>query len=204
MNATEPVRMSLSDRIGLVVMIVLGGAVAIWSVYSTASRIVEVLTASEIPVLAPFLGEAAHLPIGPGGGSVSVEVEEAVLFVGDPAPATLVALVAAPIVSTAAMLVVIACIALFCRNLLKGVAFSRTNTRLVMTTSVTIIAGWAVASLFTTMGVNGAFAALSDHEYDNVIFSTNFTPAIVALVLSAVGLAFQAGERMQRDTEGLV
>lgn len=204
MNAAEPVRMSLSDRTGLVVMIVLGGAVALWSVYSAVQRIVEVLTASEVPVLAPFIGERAQLPLGPGGGLVAVEVQEATVHAGDLAPATLFALIAAPIVSTLATLIVIACIALFCRNLLRGVAFSPTNTRLVITTSIAIVAGWAVASLFTTMGVNGAFAALSDHEYDNVIFATDFTPAIVALVLSAVGLAFQAGERMQRDTEGLV
>ena len=204
MNATAPVRMSLSDRIGLVIMIVLGGAAAIWASYAAVSRIIEVLTASAVPVLAPFIGEPAQLPIGPGGDLVAVDVEEAVVYASDLAPATHFALVAAPIVSLIATLIVIACIAMFCRNLLKGVAFSRANTRLVLTTSVTIVVGWAIASLFTTMGVNGAFAALSDHEYDNVIFTTDFTPAIVALVLSAVGLAFQAGERMQRDTEGLI
>jgi hypothetical protein len=204
MSTASTVRISRSDRVGLVVMIVLGAAAALWSIYSAASRIIEVVTASEIPVLAPFIGEHAHLPLGPGGASTTVEVEEAVIFASNPAPATLFALIAAPVVSVIATLIVITCIALFCRNLLEGVAFSRTNTRLVITASVTIALGWFVSSLFTTMGVNGAFAALSNHEYDNVIFATDFTPVIMALALSAVGLAFQAGERMQRDTEGLV
>ena len=64
--------------------------------------------------------------------------------------------------------------------------------------------GWVFGSLFTTMSVNGALAAVSDHTYDGVLFSTDFTAMFGLLALGVVGAAFQIGERLQRDTEGLV
>jgi hypothetical protein len=67
-----------------------------------------------------------------------------------------------------------------------------------------LLAGWVLGSLFQTMGVNGALSAVSDYEYDGVLFQTDFTAAFGVLVLGAVGAAFQIGHRLQRETEGLV
>lgn len=196
--------MARSDRVGLIIIIIGAVAIAAMASYGALLRVIEVLTGSAVPVLAPFAGESVELPIGPGGSPIAVEVSEAVILATDLAPATVFSLIAAPIVTLIATILVIGCIVVFCRNLLRGVAFSRTNTRLVLTASMIIAVGWALSTLFTNMSVNGAFAAISEQTYVNVLFSADFTPLLVSLVLSAVALAFQSGERLQRDTEGLV
>jgi hypothetical protein len=58
--------------------------------------------------------------------------------------------------------------------------------------------------MLTNMTVNGALSAVSDYTYDGVVFSTDFVPLFGVLALAAIGAAFQIGERLQRDTEGLV
>ena len=54
------------------------------------------------------------------------------------------------------------------------------------------------------MTVNGALSAVSDYGYDGITFSTNWAVPFAILAIAAVGAAFQVGERLQRDTEGLV
>ena len=67
-----------------------------------------------------------------------------------------------------------------------------------------LTAGWFLGSLLTTMTVNGALSAVSEYDYDGITFSTNWAFPFAILAIAAVGAAFQVGERLQRDTEGLV
>lgn len=76
--------------------------------------------------------------------------------------------------------------------------------RIVLTGVVVLLVGWVLGSLFRTMGVNGTLAAVSDREYDGVLFQTDFTVVFGILALGAIGAAFQVGHRLQRETEGLV
>ncbi len=64
--------------------------------------------------------------------------------------------------------------------------------------------GWILGSLFQTMSVNGALAAVSEGDYEGVLFQTDFTVVFGILALGAIGAAFQVGHRLQRETEGLV
>jgi len=54
------------------------------------------------------------------------------------------------------------------------------------------------------MTSNGALSAVSNYTYDSVTFAVSLAPAIAVLALAAVGVAIQLGERLQRETEGLV
>jgi len=155
-------------------------------------------------VLVPFVGEQATLPIGPDRAPVEVDVDRAVVTVPQPAAATQFALVAQPIVTGATGIAAIALLAFFAWNVARGRAFARANVRLVLAAAVTLIVGWAVGGLFTTMGVNGALSAVSEYTYDGIIFSTDFTALWAILALGAIGGAFEIGERLQRETEGLV
>ena len=63
---------------------------------------------------------------------------------------------------------------------------------------------WLVGSMLTKMTINGAFSAISNYTYDSGTIPSDLSPAIWILVLGAVGGALQLGERLRRDTEGLV
>jgi hypothetical protein len=163
-----------------------------------------VLPGRDIPVLVPFVGETATLPIGPGGAEVPVEVDQAIVTVADPAPATLFALIAHPIVVGLAILAGILLLCLFCVNLARGRAFAASTVRILFIGTGVLLGGWVLGSLFQTMSVNGTLSAVSDYQYDGVLFQTDFTAAFGVLALGAIGAAFQIGHRLQRETDGLV
>ena len=106
--------------------------------------------------------------------------------------------------TAASAIAVIAIVCVFCRRLMRGEAFSARNTRLIVATSFTLIGGWFLSTLFTNMGVNGAFSHLSQYGYDGATFTADWAPAAAAIAIGAVGIAFRAGPRLQRETEGLV
>lgn len=204
MSLGTDTRLRTSDRVGMYLTIVIAAIAVAATVWAAVARLVEVLPGREVPVLVPFVGETAELPIGPGGSSVEVTVEQAIVTVPSPAAATQFALVAEPIVIGLAIVSGIVLLALLCWNLARGHAFTRGNTRIIWWGSAVLTGGWVLGSLFQTMSVNGALSAVSDYGYDGITFSTNWAPFFAVLVLAVIGAAFQVGERLQRDTEGLV
>jgi hypothetical protein len=196
--------LSRSDRTGMYATIVLGAVGAVATVWATITRLAEVLPGRDIPVLVPFVGETATLAIGQGGAAVTVDVDQAVVTVGEPAAATLFALVAQPIVTGLTILAGIVLLCLFCLNLARGRAFAKSTVRILFIGTAVLLGGWVLGSLFETMGVNGALAAVSNREYEGVLFQADLTAAFGVLVLGAIGAAFQIGHRLQRETEGLV
>jgi hypothetical protein len=201
---TAPTALSRSDRIGMYATVVLGALGAVGTVWATVARLAEVLPGHDIPVLVPFVGETAQLPLGPDGTPVTVDVDQATVTVSDPAAATLFALIAHPIVTGLAILAGIVLLCLFCLNVARGRAFAASTVRIVLTGVGVLTVGWVLGSLFETMGVNGTLAAVSDRQYDGVLFQTDFTAVFGILALGAIGAAFQVGHRLQRETEGLV
>ena len=203
-RTTLPTGLSRADRIGMYATIAIAAAAAAATLWGTVARLVEVLPGRDTPVLVPFLGETAALPIGPGGAPVDVQVEQAIVTVPRPAPATQFALVAEPVVHGLAIVAGITLLALLCWNLARGRAFARANVRIMFWGASVLTAGWFLGSLLTTMTVNGALSAVSEYDYDGITFSTNWAFPFAILAIAAVGAAFQVGERLQRDTEGLV
>jgi len=195
---------SKSDRWGIYLTIGLCATGIIATLWAMVSRLIEVFSPGGVPVLVPFVDEVAPMPIGPGGTAVDVEVDQAIVTVTDPAPATSFALVAHPVVSGVAIIAGIALLLLFCLNVARGRAFARSTVRIVSAGAIVLLAGWGAGSLFRTMGVNGTLAAVSDRSYEGVLFEADFTVFFAALALGVVGAAFQIGHRLQRDTEGLV
>ena len=203
-STTDGTRLGRSDRVSLYVTIVfalLGIGVAAWTMIA---RLIEVLPGTDVPVRVPFIGETADLPIGPDGAPIEVAVDEATVIVPYPAAATQFAIVAEPIVFGLAIIAGIALLGLFCWNLARGRAFTRGTVRIITWGGATLLVGWVLGSLFTTMSVNGALSAVSDYQYEGITFGTNFAALFGILAIGAIGAAFQVGERLQRDTEGLV
>ena len=201
-DRTAPLKRS--DRISLY----LSAAIAIAAIAAggaaTVTRLAEVAPGHDIPVLVRLEDEQSALPIGPDGAMVTVDVETATVVVADPAPATLFALWAQPIaqflVITAAMVIAAA----FMVRLARGRAFERGTARLAYAGGSVVAGGWFIETMLTNMTTNGALSAVSNYTYEGALFEVGLGPFIAVLVIAAVGVALQIGERLQRETEGLV
>jgi hypothetical protein len=183
---------------------IVGAVVAVATIGFAVVRLAGILPNSGVDVLVSFLDTPAALPIGQSGTEVDVEVDQAILTASGLPGSVVTFLALAVIIEAASTLAIVACAGILCRNLMKGRAFSRTNTPLVITSAIVIVVGTTVGGLFQTMGANGALVAVSDGSSDGVVASGSVVPYLVATGLAAVSLAFKAGERLQREADGLV
>ncbi|WP_308797207.1 hypothetical protein [Agromyces silvae] len=203
-TSTDPKRMTRGDTLAMYFTMAVG-AVGIGAIaWSAAARLIDVLPGRDVPVLVPFAGERAELPIGPNGTPVEVDVAQATVTVPEPAAATQFALVAEPIVHAAASIAGIVLLGLLAWNLARGRAFASSTVRLTWWGAGVLAVGWFAGTMLTNMTVNGALSAISEYTYEGIRFSASWLPFFAFLALGAIGGAFQIGEKLQRETEGLV
>lgn len=197
--------MSRWDAASMAVFMAIGAAFAVFTVVQSVARIVDVLSGETVRVFAQFAGTMADAPIGPDGAPVAVELDTAYLIAPELPIASIAALVLEPVVVAASVVTVVTCLLLLTWNVLHGRMFSKTNTRLVGTAGVVAFLGVALAPFFANMGANGAFAWISERTFDNVILAAELPQLfIVAFVGALAATTFTVGDRLQRDTEGLV
>jgi len=134
-----------------------------------------------------------------------VRLDRAVLHTELPA-ASIAAGVISQLLLVATFTIVIGCLILLSRRLGAGKIFGRSSTRLVATAGMTGLVGAAAVLFFDNMVANGAIARVSDRGYTgNAILSIAPFPFIVAtFAVALICSVFSIGERLQRDTEGLV
>jgi hypothetical protein len=149
-------------------------------------------------------GRALRWSMGPGGALETVHVTSGTIEVSHLGPVVIACLVVAALTRAAVFLVLLAGLAVLSIRLLNGAFFHRGNAHLLIAAGIVVGAGWAVQTLFTTMGVNGAFSRLSDGDYDNALFPADYLPLFASLAPFVLAAAFEFGDRIQRDTEGLV
>jgi hypothetical protein len=196
LKRSERIALYLSAGI-VIAAIAAGGA-------STVMRLAEVAPGHDIPVLVTLSDEQAALPLGPDGAAMTVDVETATVVVTDPAPATLFALWGQPIAQLLVIAASMAIAAAFMVRLARGRAFERGTARLAYAGGAVIVGGWFVDTVLTAIATNGALAAVSDQTYESMLFEISLGPVLAVLIIAAVGVALQIGERLQRETEGLV
>ncbi|MBM7505769.1 hypothetical protein ACFPER_01535 [Agromyces aurantiacus] len=196
---------SRADTVGIWAFMVAGTGIVAWAVVGAVLRITDALSSPEVRVLAEFAGTPAEAPIGPGGAPVAIELDRAFLFTDELPGPSLVALVLSEIAFAVSVAAVVACLLLLSASTLRGRVFSRRNTRLVATAGTAGLVGAAAVPFLANMVANGAFARISDGEFDNVLMSVDLMPFVLAaFVVAIITTAFAVGERLQRDTEGLV
>jgi len=201
---TELTTPDRSDRMGLYLTVGAAAFGIVVAIAATVSRLIEVAPGHDIPVLVALDAEQTTLPLGPDGAAVHATLDSATVIVADPAAATLFALWAQPIAVGLTWIGLLIVAALFCLRVARAQIFTRSTSRLLYIGASILIAGWFLGSLFTNMTSNGALSAVSNYTYDSVTFAVSLAPAIAVLALAAVGVAIQLGERLQRETEGLV
>jgi len=183
----------------------LGAAFVVWTIVQAILRIVEVVGNHDVRVFAVFAGTPAEAPIGPDGAPVTIELDTAYLLPPELPIASVVALVLEQVVVIAAVTVGVGSLLLLMWGLLHGRVFNRRHTALVATATGAVLFGLIAGPFFANMGSNGAFAWISERTFDNVILSVNLVQWFgVAFVGSIVTTAFSVGDRLQRDTRGLV
>lgn len=207
MTLTAPPKRALStgDRVGLLIMMIVGAALMVGTVAAAVVRIVDVLSSPSVEVFAEFAGTPAVAPIGVNGAGVEVALDTAVLTLTDLPVASLWAIVIQQVLMALSVVTVVACLLLLARSVLRDRVFSRGNTRLVNIAGFTGLFGVAAYPFFGNMAANGAFAALSERTFDNVLMSVDVaTLFAVAFVVALASTVFVVGDRLQRETEGLV
>jgi hypothetical protein len=186
------------------ILIVMCAGASIAVLVSLVGRVTQILPNQNVPVTVPFDQTSTTLPIGPSGAETAVSVAQGIIRVSGMPGITLGSLLLGAIVPAATAIALVALFGAFCFNMSRGRVFVAANVRLTLWAGGTLLAGWALTSLFTTMGVNGAFATLSNHSYDNVRFAVDYSPLFAAVAVLLISGAFQTGIRLQRDAEGLV
>lgn len=204
-DETLTYRPSRSDRGAMWLLVAAGAAIAIVSVIGAIVRIVEILPNTDVRVPAEFVGTVAQAPIGVDGAPVDVTLDRAFLTVDALPIASLWSLVIAQIVGALAVIVVVTCLVVLSTSVSRGRVFSRGNTALVATAGITALLGVTGVPFFSNMAANGAFAHISDGSFSNVIMSVDLQSYILlAFAVAMVSAVFSIGDRMRRDTEGLV
>lgn len=173
---------------------------------------------SAVPAVAALFGDsfsvtlAATAPVPPEAVSgsarlVSGSFDRAEVVVSGIETGPRIALAASIAVTALSTAVVAATIAALCRAVLVGRPFVRSVVWLMATASLALIAGTLIGAGLDTVAMFSIVAALNPDPSDAVFpFAGEYdvAPLLIGLVLAVVATAFQLGQKMQRDTEGLV
>jgi hypothetical protein len=205
MSTVPDIRASRGDRTSIVLFIAAGLLLAGWSVVQAVTAIVQAAGNHDVRVLTAFAGTTGQAPIGPGGAMREVELASAYVTAPHLPAASFVALVAREALGAVTVVGIVGCLVWLAINVLRGRIFSRTNTTLVAVATVGGLLAWAACALLDTMVANGAIARISDREFDNPVMSIPLQAVLLlAFAAAIVATAFTVGDRMRRDTEGLV
>ncbi|KTR95700.1 hypothetical protein NS220_05385 [Microbacterium testaceum] len=198
--------LSRGDTASFWFFVVAGVAIAIWAVVRSIANIAAAVPNRDVRVAAPFLDTVAQAPLGPDGAPVPVELTGGVITAPSLPPASLGALFIAEGLFAAVVVTVVTLLLLLTSDILRGRIFSRRNTGLVSAAGVVTLVGFAGVPFFQNMVANGAIAYLSDRTFDRGAVQLIDVPSLIgiAFVAGLAGTVFAVGDRLQRDTEGLV
>lgn len=196
--------LSRADVSAMWFFIVVGVVLVGLTAFHGVMRIVDAAN-GRIEVPAEFNGTVAQAPIGPDGAMREVQLESALLTPESLSVAGAGALVIEQALAVASVAIVVGCLIALTVSVMRGRMFSRRNTALVATAGIAGLAGLAGVPFFGNMVANDAFRSISGGTFDNVIMSVNLSTLFLAAFIVAIATTvFTLGDRLQRDTEGLV
>lgn len=207
MSSTKNRTLSRGDTGALIAFCIAGVLIAAYITVFSVIRIVELARGVDVPVLVEFAGAAANavdLPLATGG-NVAVDLDSAILTAPQLPAVAVVPGIIGQVLQIITIVVVIGCLILLARSTLSGRIFSRGHTALVATAGITGLFGFAAVRFFDNMLANATVAHVTDNGLDNAVISVEpFTFILAAFVIALITTVFSIGDRLQRDTEGLV
>lgn len=187
------------------VVIVVAVVTIVLALTELVRRLAEVLPNRDVPVEIAPEAVRAEVPLGPEGELVGADIGSIIVQVSDLPPATYAGVLGASVVYPVVWIVVAFLGIGLCRALLRGAVFTPANTLRVNLIAAVILGGAALHLVFATFQHNGVLAVLSapDHPSGGSL-QVDFLPWFGGLALAAFAMAFTIGEKLQRDSEGLV
>ena len=205
-----PVRPGLrkSERVAVAGLAAIALAYAVIAAIGSISQLLQALTSTGMHIT---LDADSPVPVDAAGSGtatiLSGSFASADLIVTG-ASSTARALLGTGILVTGIMHVTLAvAFALLCLSLVRGRPFTRSMTWLLTAASAILILGGVLGQGFIAFAQFMVAAELTGDSLDGafpIAADLNFLPILVGIGLGAVASAFEIGQRMQRDTDGLV
>ncbi|MCI1020391.1 DUF2975 domain-containing protein [Microbacterium sp. C5A9] len=214
MTSTDKDRaLSRGDIGALTGFCISGFVIAAYITVFSIIRIIELAGGVNVPVLVEFAGdrEPVDLPLSTGG-SIPVGLDSATITAPQLPATAAVPGILGQVAQIITIVVVIGCLILLARSIVRGRIFSRGHTALVATAGITGLVGFSVVRFFDNMLANATVAAVTDNAVDNAVITVEpFTFILAAFVIALIATVFAIGDRLQRhnaalenDTKGLV
>lgn len=205
MTSPKQDTLSRGDTGALIAFCLAGVAIAAYITIFSLIRIVTLLGGASVPVMVEFVDQPVDVPLGAGGADITLELDRAAINASALPPIAVTTGVIGQILQIVTIVLVIGCLLLLARSILSGIVFSRRNTRLVMVAGLSGLFGYAAVQFFDNVLANATVASETDNAVHNAVISVEpFTFILAAFVISIIGTAFVVGDRLQRETEGLV
>ncbi|MEV4668668.1 hypothetical protein [Microbacterium sp. LWO12-1.2] len=205
MTSTKQGTLSRGDASALIAFCIAGVAIAAYITVFSIIRILELASGTMIPVMVEFVDQPVEAPLGAGGANITLALDSAILTAPSLPGVAIGAGILGQLAQIVTIVVVIGCLMLLARGILTGTVFSRRNTWLVMVAGIVGLVGFAAVRFFENMLANAAVSAVTDNALNNAVMSVEpFTFILAAFIISVIGTAFVIGDRLQRETEGLV
>lgn len=197
--------MSRADAAAMIVFMLAGAGIALTTLISAVVRISEVLSDQQVALFARFWETVVQVQIDPDVTSLPVDLDTGWFTTATVPAVSVVLLVVQQVVLALGVGSVIACLLLVAWSVLRGRVFGRTNTRLVTAAGIAGLLTLAVVPLLGDMAASAAFDEIAAGRLDYVAISVDIFPLILTAFVAALATTvFTMGERLQRDTEGLV
>lgn len=205
MSSTKNDRtLSRGDVASLVGFCVAGAMIAIYFTVFSIIRIIELAGGQQVPVRIEFLGDSVDLPLATGG-TIAVGLDSGTIVAPQLPLVAVVPGILAQVVQIITVVAVIACLILLARSTIGGRIFGRGRTALVATAGITGLLGFSGVRFFDNMLANATVSRLTDNGIDNAVMTVEpFTFILAAFVVALITTVFSIGDRLQKDTEGLV
>ncbi|CAH0257591.1 MULTISPECIES: DUF2975 domain-containing protein [unclassified Microbacterium] len=206
MTSTKDRTISRGDSGALIGFCIAGALIAAYITVFSIIRIIELARGVDVPVLVEFVGSTApvELPLSTGD-SITVGLDSAIITAPQLPAIAAVPGIIGQVAQILTIVLVIGCLILLARSVLTGRVFSRRNTALVATAGIAGLVGFATVRFFDNMLANATVARITDNGVDNAVISVEpFTFVLGAFVLALISTVFVIGDRLQRDTDGLV
>lgn len=196
--------LSRGDVGALVGFCIAGVVIAVYFTVYSIVRIIELAGGRQVPVRVEFRGDSVDLPLSTGG-SIPVGLESGTIVAPQLPLVAVVPGIIAQVLQIITVVVVIACLILLARLTIGGRIFGRGRTAVVATAGITGLLGFSGVRFFDNMLANATVSRIADNGIDNAVLTVEpFTFILAAFVVALITTVFSIGDRLQRETEGLV
>lgn len=204
---TSRTQLRRSERLSLLFFALVAALFGIAMAISSVGAIVEMLAGAETPVA---LSANQAVPLDAATGTAALvrgTFDSANVVISGLDFGSRALLAGGILIRALSYLALATTVVILCVGLYRGRPFTRSVTWVLTMASLTLMAGGILGSALT---VAGQFMIASQLNSDPTMSvfplagNADLVPLFIGIGLGAVAAAFDIGERLQRDTEGLV